>query len=68
MYGGYSSHVLVPHYKYLVDYNGDTPSGSLLIHLLKVEGGAAEGRRGPSLQVSKGVDYNGAPHTPEISY
>ena len=27
MYGGYSSHVLVPHYKYLMDYTGVLPEG-----------------------------------------
>jgi D-arabinose 1-dehydrogenase-like Zn-dependent alcohol dehydrogenase len=27
MYGGYSSHVLVPHYKYLIDYKGILPDG-----------------------------------------
>ena len=27
MYGGYSSHVLVPHYKYLIDCKGILPEG-----------------------------------------
>lgn len=27
MYGGYSSHILVPHYKYLIDYEGILPEG-----------------------------------------
>lgn len=26
-YGGYSSHILVPHYKYLIDYEGAIPHG-----------------------------------------
>merc|ERR1712048_1539962 len=27
VYGGYASHILVPHYKYLIDYTGALPEG-----------------------------------------
>jgi D-arabinose 1-dehydrogenase-like Zn-dependent alcohol dehydrogenase len=33
MYGGYSSHVLVPHYRYLVDYEGVLPEGTACAYM-----------------------------------
>lgn len=33
MYGGYSSHVLVPHYKYLIDYKGILPEGTGCVYM-----------------------------------
>jgi D-arabinose 1-dehydrogenase-like Zn-dependent alcohol dehydrogenase len=33
MYGGYSSHILVPHYKYLIDYEGVLPEGTGCVYM-----------------------------------
>jgi D-arabinose 1-dehydrogenase-like Zn-dependent alcohol dehydrogenase len=33
MYGGYSSHVLVPNYKYLIDYTGVLPEGTGCVYM-----------------------------------